>query len=71
MGATHDPGIYVVDGMSCEHCVASVTERVQGLSGVERVDVDLATGQVEVHGQAVGDDEVRQAVEDLGYRVRA
>jgi copper chaperone CopZ len=33
---------WTVTGMTCGHCVASVTEELSELPGVERVDVDRA-----------------------------
>lgn len=60
---------YTVRGMSCEHCVASVSEEVGGLAGVDRVEVDLATGRLEVTGSAVGDEEVGAAVAEAGYEL--
>ena len=36
-------------GMTCDHCVASVTEEVQEIPGVDDVDVDLATGAAHGH----------------------
>jgi len=35
---------YLVSGMTCGHCVASVTEEISGLEGVESVSVDLNAG---------------------------
>lgn len=63
--------VYTVVGMTCEHCVASVTEEVGEVPGVEGVTVDLATGAVEVSGTDVDDAAVRAAVEEAGYRVAA
>ena len=37
---------YTVTGMTCGHCVASVTEEVQEIAGVTDVQVDLATGSL-------------------------
>lgn len=34
----------VVSGMTCQHCVASVTEELQEISGVSEVRVDLVEG---------------------------
>ena len=34
--------------MTCGHCVASVTEEVAALAGVQDVQVDLASGRVVV-----------------------
>jgi copper ion binding protein len=61
--------IYVVHGMTCRHCVASVTEEVSELSGVARVDVDLESGRLTVSGDGFGDEDVRAAVEEAGYEV--
>ncbi len=59
---------YTVSGMTCEHCVASVTEEVKALRGVTDVVVDLATGTLTVTGEATGD-AVRGAVEEAGYKL--
>jgi copper chaperone CopZ len=39
---------YTVAGMTCAHCVASVTEEVSEIPGVGNVQVDLASGAVVV-----------------------
>jgi copper chaperone len=59
---------YTVSGMTCGHCVSSVTEGVGALAGVRDVQVELATGAVTITSeQPVGHDEVRAAVEEAGY----
>jgi copper ion binding protein len=59
---------YTVTGMTCGHCVSSVTEEVGALPGVTDVQVELETGTVTVTSdQPVGQDEVRAAVEGAGY----
>jgi copper chaperone CopZ len=59
---------YTVTGMTCAHCVASVTEEVQEVAGVEGVDVDLATGALTVTTAGDLDDAaVRAAVAEAGY----
>ncbi|MGH3355965.1 MAG: heavy-metal-associated domain-containing protein [Nocardioidaceae bacterium] len=61
---------YTVSGMTCGHCVSSVTEEVQEIPGVESVDVVLETGALTVtSSQAVDDDAVRSAVEEAGYQL--
>ncbi len=60
--------IYTVQGMTCGHCVASVTEEVTEVAGVDAVRVDLASGQVTVIGDA-DDAAVRAAVDEAGYEV--
>ena len=42
----------IVDGMNCGHCVKSVTEALQSVSGVDSVDVSLEKGEAVVEGSA-------------------
>jgi copper chaperone CopZ len=37
-----------VSGMSCGHCVKTVTEALEGVDGVARADVDLQRGRATV-----------------------
>jgi copper chaperone len=60
---------YTVTGMTCSHCVSSVREEVSEVSGVESVDVDLATGRLTVSGHDYSDDAIKAAVADAGYEV--
>ena len=61
---------FSVTGMTCAHCVASVTEEVQEIDGVTDVAVDLASGGLRVTSeQPISDAEVQAAVEEAGYRL--
>jgi len=61
---------YTVTGMTCEHCVASVTEEVSEIPGVDSVEVVLETGSVTVtSSRPLEDTAVRTAVEEAGYRL--
>jgi copper chaperone len=61
---------YTVTGMTCEHCVASVTEEVSEIPGVDDVQVVLETGTVSVtSSRPLEDTDVRAAVEEAGYRL--
>jgi copper chaperone len=61
---------YAVTGMTCGHCVASVTEEITRLGGVTAVDVDLASGRVTVESDGPLDDAaVAAAVDEAGYAV--
>ncbi|GAA3249746.1 heavy-metal-associated domain-containing protein [Pseudonocardia petroleophila] len=63
---------YTVTGMTCDHCVASVTEEITEIDGVTAVAVDLPTGAVTVTSDASVDEaRVRAAVEEAGYRLTA
>lgn len=64
---------YIVEGMTCEHCVRSVSEEVGAVPGVSGVDVDLETRVVTVRGDAVetpaADAAIRAAIGEAGYEV--
>lgn len=61
---------FTVTGMTCGHCVASVTEEVQEIAGVEDVAVDLPTGAVTITSAAPLDESaVKAAVEEAGYQL--
>lgn len=59
---------WTVTGMTCQHCVASVTEEIEEIPGVESVDVVLETGAVTVtSAEPLDESAVRAAVEEAGY----
>lgn len=59
---------YTVQGMTCSHCVASVTEEVSEIAGVTGVAVDLDSGRVEITSDTPVDEAaVRAAVDEAGY----
>ncbi len=61
---------YTVTGMTCGHCVSSVTEEIQEIPGVDSVDVVLDTGAVTVTSAGpIDSDAVRAAVEEAGYQL--
>jgi copper chaperone len=61
---------YTVTGMTCGHCVRSVTEEVGKIDGVTKVDVDLTSGRVTVESEAPVDDAAfAAAVDEAGYEV--
>ena len=60
--------VYTVSGMTCGHCVSSVTEEVGSIAGVTAVDVELATGKVTVTSTApLAETDVKAAVDEAGY----
>ncbi|GLY46940.1 heavy-metal-associated domain-containing protein [Lentzea sp. NBRC 102530] len=62
--------VHTVTGMTCGHCVSSVTEEVSRLDGVTNVSVDLPTGQVTITSEhPLPLDDVRAAVAEAGYEL--
>jgi copper chaperone len=64
---------FSVAGMTCGHCVASVTEELQELPGVDQVNVDLVAGGTSTvtvtSTQPLDDDAAQAAVEEAGYQL--
>ncbi|MBN1655857.1 MAG: cation transporter [Deltaproteobacteria bacterium] len=55
-----------VTGMSCNHCVAAVTEALRAVPEVKAVAVDLGEGEATVEGAATAA-ELIKAIIDEGY----
>jgi len=58
---------YSVPGMHCGHCEAAVRRELEGVGGVETVDVDLATKRVTVRGETLDDAVLIAAIDEAGY----
>ena len=60
-----------VTGMSCMGCVNSVRNLVGALPGIAGVEIDLASGKVEIkHDPALCDAAtIRAAIEEGGYGI--
>ena len=58
-----------IKGMSCEHCVKTITKALQGLKGVKKASVNLEEGLAKVtyNPDKVSVDDLTAAVKDAGY----
>lgn len=61
---------YIVGGMTCNHCKANVEKVIMTVKGVEAVKVDLHTGEVQVTGDDLDDNEIISAVESIGFAIK-
>lgn len=61
-----------VQGMTCGHCKAAVTNALQDLDGVSRVEVHLQEGTVNVDYDEtkVSIEKLKEAIEEQGYDVK-
>ncbi|MFP3605654.1 heavy-metal-associated domain-containing protein [Paraburkholderia caledonica] len=60
---------FQVEGMSCQHCVAAVTNAIREHDEAAQVQVDLAAGRVAVEStQSV--DALKAAIDEAGYTVK-
>ena len=61
-----------VSDMACEGCAESVREALEGVSGVQRVEVSLDRGEARVTaGSQVSERDLADAVEGAGYTVES
>jgi len=59
-----------VKGMSCQHCVMSVTKALSQLEGIQNVQIDLAKGEVRFENtKSVTSERIEKAIEEAGYQV--
>lgn len=59
-----------IEGMMCNHCVASVTKALSAVKGVENVEITLENGQAIVTAkESVSEKALKNAVEKAGYKV--
>lgn len=59
---------YRVEGMTCDHCKATVEKGLMELQGVSEVLADRNNSQVNIQAETLTEKEVQEAVEKLGYR---
>ena len=60
-----------IGGMTCGHCVGSVTRALEEIDGVVIERVTLGTASVEYDGGRTSPADIAQAIEREGYRVTA
>jgi copper chaperone len=58
---------FSVPGMHCGHCEAAVRGELEGIGGVQTVEVDLETKVVTVGGVALDDATLVAAIDEAGY----
>jgi copper chaperone len=61
----------VVEGMTCGHCVRTITTAIQKLDSSALVDIDLSTGHVGICSNGVSTKAATQAIQNEGYAVVA
>ncbi len=60
-----------IKGMSCQHCVVSISKALKDLKGIKDVKVSLEKGSAEVNydDTLVTKTQMSEAVADAGYTV--
>jgi copper ion binding protein len=59
-----------IQGMTCQHCVRSVTKALTDIPGIKDLKVNLVKGEATFENpQKVPVENIRKAIEDAGYQV--
>jgi copper chaperone len=61
---------FQVEGMSCQHCVAAVTNAIREHDAAAKVQVNLGSGHVTVDSVQTAD-ALKTAIDEAGYTVTA
>jgi mercuric reductase len=57
-----------IEGMTCDHCAATIQHALARVSGVDQVDVSFAEGHADVSTKGAAPEALVDAVESAGYR---
>jgi len=56
-----------IEGMSCEHCVRAVKNRLTATPGVKVESVDVGSARLQYDPSTTNIDEIEEAIADEGY----
>lgn len=59
-----------IDGMTCNHCKASVEKTLSSLNGISSVQVDLAHKSAKITGSSIDLDKIEASLNSIGYSLR-
>ena len=59
-----------IEGMSCQHCVMRVKRAVDQLPGVSGAEVGIGSAHITYDEAKVREQDLEQAVEQAGYKIR-
>ena len=59
-----------IEGMMCENCVKHVTKALEGIDGVEKVEVSLENKNANIEtSKEISDEVIKNSIEEAGYKV--
>ncbi len=59
-----------VPDISCQHCVAAITQSVQAADAAAQVQIDTATKEVRVASAKLDEEAIALAIAEAGYTVQ-
>jgi Cu+-exporting ATPase len=62
--------VFQVEKMTCDHCARRVTKAIQSVQSAAQVNIDLASGKVEVTPSPVDPAVLAKIITEAGYPAR-
>jgi copper chaperone len=60
----------MIDGMSCMHCVMRVKKAIEGLSGINNVNVEIGKATVSFDDTKISQKDIEAAITKAGYKIK-
>ena len=60
----------MIDGMSCMHCVMRVKKAIEGLSGINNVNVEIGKATVSFDDTKTSQKDIEAAITKAGYKIK-
>lgn len=57
----------IVDNMSCQHCVNTITKAINAIDPKAKVTVDLTKHEVDIEGGIISQEAAIAAINDAGF----
>ena len=59
-----------IEGMTCSHCVDSVTKSLSKLKNITQINIELSSGKIEYKGTKESIGLVEEVIHSLGYKIK-
>ena len=60
-----------IDGMSCMHCAMRVKKAIEGIAGIESLQVEVGKADVTFDESKTGRPDIEAAITKAGYKIIA
>jgi copper chaperone CopZ len=61
----------MIEGMSCMHCVSRVKKAIEGLPGIDTLNVEIGKATVGYDEGKTSQKDIESAIAKAGYKVKA
>jgi copper chaperone len=68
-GAAMTTKEYIIEGMSCQHCVMATKKELSKIEGITVLDIAVGKATVRIDSAGITDAVIAAAVEEAGFKV--